>query len=217
MGIRMNSLQSLAARSRLEPIEAGPSPTTPNQAVAGVARELPIRPAQRGQMTGNRAMSQAPSSNVSSDLSGLNESRGAGDSRTNTSSRLSRGADQGVASDPAVRARAELAPTVRDFRFLTVAQSARELELETRRHQLESRLENVNRRLGSANSVMTRVDARLERARLDQDLEMLSSEIRRLRLKQAFEKPAAPSDQLQVSGNPGPRNSSASAALNLLA
>jgi hypothetical protein len=83
-------------------------------------------------------------------------------------------------------------PRVQNFRFLMVAESVRERDLEVRYNQLERRLDTVNTRLQTANSLMAQIDARLERARLEQDLDMAASEIRRLRLERVFDRPSAP-------------------------
>ncbi len=83
-------------------------------------------------------------------------------------------------------------PRVRNFRFLTVAESVHEHDLEVRYGRLERRLETVNNRLQLANSLMAQIDARLERARLEQDLDSVTSEIRRLRLERVFDRPSAP-------------------------
>ena len=88
------------------------------------------------------------------------------------------------------------APRIRNFRFLQAAQSMRERKLEAQFAQLERRLENANNRMQFSESAMVQVDARLERARLEQDLEMIATEINRLRLIRAFARPAAAPGQV---------------------
>jgi hypothetical protein len=89
------------------------------------------------------------------------------------------------------------APRIRNFRFLQAAQSTRERKLEAQFATLERRLENTNNRMQFSESVMVQVNARLERARLEQDLEMIASEIKRLRLIRAFARPAAVPEQVE--------------------
>ena len=88
-------------------------------------------------------------------------------------------------------------PRIRNFRFLQAAQSARERKLETQYTQLERRLENTNNRMQLSESAMVQIDARLERASLEQDLEMIASEIKRLRLINAFARPVAAPEQVE--------------------
>ncbi|RJP64306.1 MAG: hypothetical protein C4532_19620 [Candidatus Abyssobacteria bacterium SURF_17] len=83
------------------------------------------------------------------------------------------------------------AARVRAFRFLMAAESVRGRELEARYDQLEHRLSTVNARLQRAESIMVQIDARLERARLQHDLEMVAGDIRRFRLEHAFEASAS--------------------------
>ncbi len=80
------------------------------------------------------------------------------------------------------------APSIREFRFLTNPQSMQERELDARFNQLERRLEATNKRLQFADSVIERVDASLARARLEQDMDMIADQIRRMRLEQIFSK-----------------------------
>lgn len=97
-----------------------------------------------------------------------------------------RGVDglQQTANRPAARVRA--------FRFLMAAESGRGRELDARYNQLERRLSTVSARLQRAESIMVQIDAQLERARLQQDLEMVADEIRRIRLEQVFERVSTP-------------------------
>ncbi|UCD57516.1 MAG: hypothetical protein JSV16_17235 [Candidatus Hydrogenedentota bacterium] len=85
-------------------------------------------------------------------------------------------------------------PRVRNFHVFTPPKSVRERELEARRAQLEARLEATNRRLQFADSFMARLDARLERAYLEQDLKMISTEIKQLRMLGFFARPSVGSD-----------------------
>ncbi len=127
----------------------------------------------------------------------------------------------------AAEANGALAPRLRNFRFLTVAESLRERELETRLKRLERELEAANDRFQSNTSFIVRLDARLDRARLERDLGMIESRIGRMRLERAFSTPARASDAA-VSARPaqpenpaisGPESSASSRipGLNLLA
>jgi hypothetical protein len=75
---------------------------------------------------------------------------------------------------------------LRDFRFLTAAESARERDLEMRLDRLERELETAANRLRSGGSFLVRIDAQLDRARLERDLEQIQTEIGRLRLSRVF-------------------------------
>jgi hypothetical protein len=88
----------------------------------------------------------------------------------------------------AERAEEEAAPArrLRDFRFLTAAESARERDLEVRLDRLERELETAANRLRSNDSLLVRIDAQLDRARLERDLENIQREIGRLRLGRVF-------------------------------
>jgi hypothetical protein len=89
-------------------------------------------------------------------------------------------------------------PEVQRFQFLVAAKTARDRELQARQQQLEQRLENLDNRLNIIDSPLSQTDMQLKRARLRQDIERVSSQIRRLRLKHAFESPASP-DQAKIS------------------
>lgn len=80
---------------------------------------------------------------------------------------------------------------LRDFRFLTAAESIRERDLEVRLNHLELELESTSRRLQFSDSFAIRSDAQLDRARLRSDLEVVQSEIGRLRLQRVFGGPVA--------------------------
>ncbi len=86
-------------------------------------------------------------------------------------------------SAPAVR--------LRNFRFFSAAESIRERDLEVRLNRLESELESVGRRLQSGDSFSMRTDAQLDSARLRSDLDMVQSQIARLRLQRVFGGPSA--------------------------
>jgi hypothetical protein len=112
---------------------------------------------------------------------------------------------------------------VRDFRFLAAAQTAREQNLDTQRTRLEQRLETTYDRLQANGSAMDRIDARLDRARLEQDLETVARAIRRLRLERVFARPSVAPEpvpvETQVSAAPESQAMAASGTptLNLLA
>jgi hypothetical protein len=82
-------------------------------------------------------------------------------------------------------------PRFPDFRFFIADGSARERQLETRLDLLEQRLEATDNRLRFSDSASMRIDAELDRARLERDLETVSSEIRRMRLERVFARPPA--------------------------
>lgn len=90
------------------------------------------------------------------------------------------------------------APRVRDFRFLAAAQTSREQNLGVERARLEQRLETTYDRLQSTGSAIDRIDARLDRARLEQDLEMIAREIRRMRLARVFARPSVAPEPVPV-------------------
>jgi hypothetical protein len=75
---------------------------------------------------------------------------------------------------------------LRDFRFFSASESMRERELETRLDRLEQELKAANTRHRFSDSFSVRLDAQLDRARLERDLDVIQSEIGRLRLEQAF-------------------------------
>lgn len=91
------------------------------------------------------------------------------------------------------------AARLRDFRFLTVAESARERNLENQRVRLERRLETTNNRLQVTDFLAIRIDAQLERARLERDLDIVASEIRRMRLERTFARPSVSPDSVERS------------------
>lgn len=118
------------------------------------------------------------------------------------------------------------APRLRNLRFMTAAQSSRERELEFRHDRLEQQLEATTNRLQSSESTPMRIDAELERARLRQDLEMVASEISRLRLARVFsgsaatnamEPAQAPEQSAQIPATATETQPSGESALNLLA
>jgi hypothetical protein len=94
------------------------------------------------------------------------------------------------------------APRFPDFRFFVAAGSTQERALEVRLDLLEQRLEAVNNRLRFADSLTLRIDAQLDRARLERDLEMVSSEIQRMRLERVFARPAPESDVINETRPP---------------
>ncbi|RJP16628.1 MAG: hypothetical protein C4520_18520 [Candidatus Abyssobacteria bacterium SURF_5] len=76
---------------------------------------------------------------------------------------------------------------MRDFRFLMVADTVRGRELEAFQKQLERKLETLNKRLELADSLLSQIDVRLDRARLEQEIESVAGQIHRLRLQNMFE------------------------------
>ncbi len=77
-------------------------------------------------------------------------------------------------------------PRLRGLRFLSAAESLRENELENRLKRLEQELDAANNRLQSNDSITVRIDARLDRARLETDLDMVARQIGRLRMERVF-------------------------------
>ena len=77
-------------------------------------------------------------------------------------------------------------PRLRGLRFLSAAESLRENELENRLKRLEQELDAANNRLQSNDSMTVRIDARLDRARLETDLDMVARQIGRLRMERVF-------------------------------
>lgn len=84
-----------------------------------------------------------------------------------------------------------MAPRLRDFRFFAAAESLRERDLETRLDRLERELESTDARLRFNDSLAVRIDAQLDRARLETDLDMIESQISRLRLERVFARSSA--------------------------
>jgi hypothetical protein len=84
-------------------------------------------------------------------------------------------------------------PRLRGLRFLSAAESLRENELENRLKRLEGELEAANDRLQSNDSMTVRIDARLDRARLETDLDMVARQIGRLRMERVFSRAATAS------------------------
>jgi hypothetical protein len=80
---------------------------------------------------------------------------------------------------------------LRDFRFFSAAESVRERDLEVRLNRLVAELESANRRLQTGDSFSLHADAQLDGARLRTDLEMVQSQIARLRLQRVFGGPPA--------------------------
>ncbi len=79
-------------------------------------------------------------------------------------------------------------PRIQSFRFLMAAETARDLELQARQDKLEQKLETLNDRARLAGTLIAQIDAKLERARLEQELDTVGSDIRRLRLEHVFDK-----------------------------
>ena len=100
-------------------------------------------------------------------------------------------------AEPGGEANDAPAPRLRDFRFLAPAESARERGLETQLTRLERSLESTDNRIRFTDSFSMRIDARLDRARLERDLDMIESEISRLRLERAFDGSAAGSKMIE--------------------
>jgi len=82
-------------------------------------------------------------------------------------------------------------PRLRDFRFFAAAESLRERNLETRLDRLARQLEATDARLRFNDSMAVRIDAQLDRARLETDLDMIESQISRLRLERVFARSSA--------------------------
>ena len=107
----------------------------------------------------------------------------------------------------------------KQFDYLRPESSVRGRELSTRQRQLEQRLDVLNNRLKLADSLMTQIDIRLEKARLEQDLELLSDKIQRLHLKEIYETPPEP---VEMAGERGdtvntPSEIAQKASVNLIA
>lgn len=96
-----------------------------------------------------------------------------------------------------------VSPQVRGFHFLVAAQNPRGRELQSRQHQLERRLESVMNRLKYADSLLTQIDIRLERAQLEQNLDRITSEIQRLRLENAFETQPSSPNEIRIPASQG--------------
>lgn len=219
MGIRLNIVDNPAMRAGFGPME----PVRPDVAAdtnraalrtpQGVAQNLP-RPGTEAVAAGN--MAAPPADNATNGVRSL---------------LMANRPDEDIPADRVppsiVEANAEAnrteeangaaAPRLRDFRFLTAAESMRERELETRHDQLEQRLEATSNRLELNDSVAVRIDARLQLARLERDLDLVSSEIRRLRLERAFAQPTGQAAQpAEAAASESPENGRVP-TLNLLA
>ncbi|GAB4352294.1 MAG: hypothetical protein Kow0099_36520 [Candidatus Abyssubacteria bacterium] len=177
MGIRLETAHMRVPSPRLE--SADPNAMPPIQAASGNP------PLEEGLIQVSHTPSARQIGNAPPALPGRIEIPPQDQDRTTEAA--DRSSQRGTKPESTPEAREAPSLGVEGFRYLIAAQSVRERELETRYDQLKTRLENVSRRLQFAGSDMTRVDARLERVRLEHELDMVASQIRRLRLGRAFE------------------------------
>jgi hypothetical protein len=230
MGIRLNILDNPALRLRFEPIGL----PRPNEALStnepvptGPETGTPAQPNPAPAGTGNAnafpvaTRMNNPQAPIAANLAAAEELVPENSPPSVVEANAEANRARGIDGAPA--------PRFPDFRFFVVAGSAQERTLETRLDLLEQRLETTNNRLQLSDSVAIRIDAELDRARLQRDLETVSSEIRRLRLQQVFAPPSkAPvtvnealsaEQAAQVAAPPEPRNPAATNAsgLDLLA
>jgi len=192
MGIRLNILDNPALRMQVTPIELTQGGNTANV-------NQPAQPAPAAEATTQAAPAQAPPGNAATfpldgrmdmpqaplmanliDQGNPAAENNAPPSVIEANAEANR-AQQGLDGAPA--------PRIHDFRFFVAAESVQERQLETRIDLLEQRLETANNRLQYSDSLPLRIDAQLDRARLEQDLDMVSSKIRRMRLERAFARP----------------------------
>lgn len=194
MGIRLNTIANPAFRAGLDapgpapgvgipaanrvgPIEPQPVAAPAGFGVAGAGTAAVAGPAA--------APARAPQAPIGANqFAGANPANPADDNPTAGETGAIRAATERA---EAVREANEAPPAarLRDFRFLTAAESPLERDLETRLKRLERELESAGNRLQS-NTFSVRVDAQLDRARLERDLEMVASQIGRLRLERVF-------------------------------
>ena len=203
VGVRLNTLNDPAFRMRLDAPEAGLT-----GGAVGANRVVPTLPEQD-----NAGPRPPPAANLADEGNLLLEPQPP--------------APANVEAEPGGEATDAPAARLRDFRFLTPVESARERDLETRLTRLEQSLESTDNRIRFTDSFSMRIDARLDRARLERDLDMIKSEIGRLRLERVFDGAAGPTviqrarsgeQTAQPAGEvPSGSQPSASSGLNLLA
>lgn len=193
MGIRFNILDNPALRMRLAPVEMAqggntlnanqPAPAAPGPQTGGQPGPAPaaVNTAATFPLDGGMDMLQGPlMGNLADEATMVLDNAPPSVVEANAEANRAQGLDGAPA------------PRFPDFRFFVAAGSARERNLETRLDLLEQRLETTGNRLRFADSLSMRIDAQLDRARLERDLEMVSREIRRLRLEQVFAPPSPP-------------------------
>lgn len=189
MGVQFNILDNPALRMRLAPVEMAqggatpnanrPAPPTPAPAPGGQPGRAPVNTAAAFPLDGGMDMLQGPlTGNLLDEATLILDN--APPSVVEANAEANRAQDLDGAP----------APRFPDFRFFVTAGSAQERNLETRLDLLEQRLEATGNRLRFADSLSIRIDAQLDRARLERELETVSREIRRLRLEQVFARPS---------------------------
>jgi len=166
VGVRLNTLNDPAFRMRLDAPEAGLA-----GGAVGANRVVPTLPEQE-----NAGPRPPPAANRADEGNLL----------------LEPPAQANAEAGPGGEATDAPAARLRDLRFLTPVESVRERDLETQLTRLEQSLESTDNRIRFTDSFSMRIDARLDRARLESDLDMIESEISRLRLERVFDGAAGP-------------------------
>ncbi len=203
MGIRFNILDNPAVRMRLAPVEMAqggtalnanqpptPAPEPQTAAPAGPAPP-PVNTAATFPLDGGMDMLQGPlTGNLLDEETLILDNAPPSVVEANAEANRAQGLDGAPA------------PRFPDFRFFVTAGSAQERNLETRLDLLEQRLEVAGNRLRFSDSLSMRIDAQLDRARLERELETVSREIRRLRLEQVFARPSPPPDIVSEAAPP---------------
>ena len=185
MGIRLNILSNPAFRLRLDVPEPGAGGVAPANKIALPERQAGLAPRINGAETVPGVRTGAGlavgTATLQPNRFSLNATQ---EGRPATEPVVPRAAEAEV--ERPVEENATPARRLRDFRFLTAAESARERDLEVRLDRLEHELETAAGRLRSSDAFSVRIDAQLDRARLEHDLEKVQSEIGRLRLNRVF-------------------------------
>ena len=183
MGVRLNILSNPAFRLRLDVPESGTGGVAPANRIALPERQAGVAPRINAAETvpGVRAGLAVGTATLQPNRFSLNAAQ---EGRPTTEPVEPRAAEAEV--ERPAEENATPARRLRDFRFLTAAESVRERDLEVRLDRLERELETAASRLRSTDAFSVRIDAQLDRARLERDLEKVQSEIGRLRLNRVF-------------------------------
>ena len=185
MGIRLNILSNPAFRLRLDAPEPGAGRVAPANGTALPRREAGLAPRTTGVETAPGVRTGAGLAVATATLQPNRFSLNAAEERGPTTEPVEPRAAEAEVERPEVENTAP-ARRLRDFRFLTAAESVRERDLEVRLDRLERELETTASRLRSSDTFSIRIDAQLDRARQERDLEKIQSEIGRLRLNRVF-------------------------------
>ena len=185
MGVRLNILSNPAFRLRLDVTESGTGGIAPANRIALPEREAGLAPRNNGAETVPGVRTGAGLAVGTATLQPNRFTLNAAEEGRPATAPVEPRAAEAEVERPAEE-NAAPARRLRDFRFLTAAESVRERDLEVRLDRLERELETTANRLRSSDAFSIRIDAQLDRARQEHDLEKIQSEIGRLRLNRVF-------------------------------